>query len=657
MNAGNAYSTFWAPVINLAREPRWGRNLETPGEDPYLSGEYATQFVQGFERHPEDKEHIQASACCKHYVANEMEGSTVAGQTLTRRTIDAQVSQQDLMDSYMVPFQACVEKGQVTSLMCSYNSINGVPACANSWLLQDMARDTWKFDGYITSDCDADLDVFASHNYTKTPEEAVRDVLRAGTDIDCSTSVTGGDSFVQNYSQSALDKGLITEKDLDDRLRKTFRVRMRLSHFDPKGVLNEIPPSEACSQESQSVAKEGAVQGTTMVKNAATLPFAADKLSKVAVIGPLSNSTEKIAGYYGGNSCQDKYWSLVDAVQQYVPNTVNVLGVSDVTTNDTSSIADASALAADADAVVITIGTDLSIGREGGDSKLGIELSSAQQKLVDEVAAAAKQPVVVAVFTHNPFDLSAILDNDNVGAVLYLGQPSVQVVGVGDVLFGKRSPAGRMVTTVYPASYGDEISIFDFNMRPGPSAWPRPDCPEPYDSCKNGTNPGRTHRFFTGDAVVPFGYGLSYTSWQYKVLSQPDVIELNALATQLEESSLSVRMQQPVEPFKVQVFNTGEVDADDAVLAFAAAPGAGTNGLPKQELVGFERVHVKAGESTVVTIQPELSMFSQVDESGKRYPLAGEYKIWFGLESTKSLGMGYAETTVQATLDAAAIVL
>ena len=124
MNAGNAYSTYWAPVINLVRDPRWGRNIETPGEDPYLSGEYAINFVKGFQEHPEAPGEVMASACCKHYVANSMDGSTVDGHTATRVDFDAVITEQDLVDSYLAPFQACVEQGDVTSLMCSYNSVS-----------------------------------------------------------------------------------------------------------------------------------------------------------------------------------------------------------------------------------------------------------------------------------------------------------------------------------------------------------------------------------------------------------------------------------------------------------------------------------------------------------------------------------------------------
>ena len=159
MNAGKAYSTFWAPVINLAREPRWGRNIETPGEDPFLSGQYAIEFVKGMQDSEDDPTHVLASACCKHYVANSMEHSTVDGVTRTRHDFDENISYQDLLDSYMPPFQACVEEGHVTGLMCSYNAVNGKPSCANDWLLTDVARGEWGFEGYITSDCGAENDV------------------------------------------------------------------------------------------------------------------------------------------------------------------------------------------------------------------------------------------------------------------------------------------------------------------------------------------------------------------------------------------------------------------------------------------------------------------------------------------------------------------
>ena len=148
MNEGDGYSTFWAPVINLAREPRWGRNLECPGEDPRLSGSYAESFVTGFQVAPEDPHHLQASACCKHIVANSMEQTTEPdGESENRGAVDENITMQDLVDSYLPPFNDCVQKGNVSGLMCSYNAVNGKPTCADDWLLTTVARDNWKFDG------------------------------------------------------------------------------------------------------------------------------------------------------------------------------------------------------------------------------------------------------------------------------------------------------------------------------------------------------------------------------------------------------------------------------------------------------------------------------------------------------------------------------
>jgi pre-mRNA-splicing factor SYF2/beta-D-xylosidase 4 len=395
------------------------------------------------------------------------------------------------------------------------------------------------------------------------------------------------------------------------------------------------------------------VQSSTLLKNIqATLPLKADKLKSVAVIGPNSDLSKGISGYYGGNNCDNKYWDMVDAVKQYVDGTVTAKGVPSVSSTDISQIPAAVAMAKAADAVVLVVGCDLSCGREGHDADT-ISLSSAQQKLIDSVAEAAAKPVTVVILTHIPLDLTAVLANPKVGAVVHAGQPSVQTLGVGDVLFGKASPAGRVIQTVYPASYADEISIFDFNMRPGPSAWPRPDCPAPYKDCKMGTNPGRTHRFYTGKAVVPFGYGLSYTNFTYKVVDAPQHFSLGGLQRLLQTSGDHMPMNRHALAYTVSVTNTGDMDADDVVLGFVTPPGAGKAGVPLQSLFGFERVHVKAGETVKVTIPSELSEFQQVDAEGKRYPLAGEYLVKFGVPAP---GMGYAETRVQASLDDAVVI-
>jgi len=646
MNQGDAWSTYWPPVINLAREPRWGRNIETPGEDPYLSGEYATAFVKGFEQNPVDPGHLQASACCKHYAANSMDGSTVAGVHWDRNHFDANITMQDLVDSYLLPFQACVEKGEVSGLMCSYNAINGVPSCANDWLLDTVARKSWGFNGYITSDCDADSDVYNSHHYTSTPEEAVRDVLRAGTDVDCT-------SFVGRYAQSALDKKIITEEDLNARLDNLFKVRMRLNHFDPVGPLDGITTDVVCSDDAVTIARDGTVQGSTLLLNRdAALPLDVSKLDKVAVMGPNANTSKSVAGYYGGNTCGNNYWTTTDAVKAYAPGAIYLEAVQHGS-NDTSQLSEAERLAAEADAVVLVLGTDLGWAREGRDAT-SISVPDTQMQLIESATKAATGPVIVVMMTATPLDISAILANPKVGAVLHVGMPSVQTLGIGDILFGKSAPAGRTVQTIYPASYADQISIFDFNMRPGPSVWPRPDCKDT-SSCPLGTNPGRTHRFYTGQPVVPFGYGLSYTTWSYELLDAPSTVSLNKLRELLASSEdghlnmKDVAAAGPAVAYSVKVTNTGDVDSDHTVLGLMKPPGAGVNGVPLQTLFGFERVHVKAKESATVYIYPELSNFVHVGLQGEKTPLSGEYHISFGIKETANKGMGYAEVKLAAS--------
>ncbi|GMH87461.1 hypothetical protein TrVE_jg11584 [Triparma verrucosa] len=610
MNDGKLFSTFWAPVVNLAREPRWGRNIEVPSEDPYQSGEYAVQFVQGFQEAPEDPDHVQASACCKHFIANEMEDSSEVGYHDDRNHVDSQITQQDLMDSYMPPFQACVEEGRVTSLMCSYNAVNGVPSCANDWLLNTLARDEWGFEGAIVSDCDADRDVFESHNFTETPEESVQKILRAGTDVDCG-------HFIKENLESALNKDVITMDDIDLSIARQFSLRMRLSHFD-ESPLQTISMDEVCSDAGVELSHDGLRQSAALLKNEdGTLPLNADETKSVAVIGPNSELGQATASYYGPpNHCLGDF-TLVDAIQAFVKNTTTIAGIDKVLSEDTSGIPAAVEAAKKADQVVLAVGTDLTWAKEAHDAA-SIAFTDAQAQLIKEVSAAAAKPVVLVLFTATPLDLTDVLANDKIGAVLHVGQPSVTIVSAGDLLFGKTSPAGRLVQTVYKKEYQDQISIFDFNMRPGPS----------------GTNPGRTYRFFTGEPVVPFGFGLSYTTFDYQVVGGAKTFDLKEVKELLdnEENAMPKRITaRGSDGYVVRVTNTGDMDADEVVLGFVTPPGAGVNGTPLKQLFNFERVHVKAGESVEVTLIPALTDFTVVNADGVREALAGEYSFEFGV--------------------------
>eukprot|EP00911_Craspedida_sp_UC1_P002802 UC1_evm1s2049 len=621
------------------------------GEDPYLTGQYSINFVRGMQELSSDPTHVLASACCKHYVANEMERSTVDGTSWTRHNFDATVSQQDLVDTYMAPFQDCVEQGRVTGLMCSYNSVNGVPSCANPWLLETVARGQWEFDGYVTSDCDADADVYRAHHFENhTTDEVVRDVLRAGTDVDC-----GG--FVQQNGADAIKNKVITEEDLNERLRYQLRLRMRLGHFDPPTAMQSIKPDQVCSDYSKNLAREGAIQGTVLLKNSGNvLPLDPAKVDTTAVIGPNANLSEAIARYYGGAATCDapRYWNAVDAVAEYVPKTTSLLGVPSVTSNDTSGVAAAAKLASGVDQVFMVVGQDGSIEHEAHD-RVSIALSDGQLTLIEAVAKAAKSPIVVVILTGGAVDVAPLLSNAKVGAVLHAGQPSVTVRGVGDLIFGKRVPAGRMLQTVYPAAFADEISIFDFNMRPGPSVWPAPGCTESDPTkCPMGVNPGRTYRFYTGKPTLPFGYGLSYTSFKYDVVTAETPAHLSldgvrqAVHTAGSAPFVRKRGAKAATNFVVNVTNTGSLDADDVVLGFLTPPGAGQNGVPIKTLFGFERVHIKAGQTVTVYLAAGAEAFTHVGVDGTRNALSGDWKATFGVEESLVGGMGFAQHNFRA---------
>jgi len=444
-----------------------------------------------------------------------------------------------------------------------------------------------------------------------------------------------------------------------------FKVRMRLSHFDPVGPLNEIKPDTICSDYAKELAQDGTAQGATLLKNInGRLPLDPSKIPTVAVIGPNANLSKSIAGYYGPNHvCGGNFWTVVDAVAQYVPNTTSCLGFPHelstngtirVLSNDTSMIPKAVSMAELADTVIMAVGTDLGYAREGHDA-VSIAFSEGQAKLIDQVAAAAKNPIVIVQLTAVPLDISSLLTNPKVGAILHVGQPSVATLGIGDVLFGKKVPAGRTIQTILPASYVNEISIFDMGMRPGPSLFPRPDCKlRPASRCPNATNPGRTHRFYTGKTIIPFGFGLSYTTFHYTIITAPQsLVSLEPVREMLSRTTTAGRtfpsldsISKPLINYEVNVTNTGKIDADDVILGFLVPPNAGKDGIPLQTLFGFERVHVKAGQTVTVWLYPSLLDFTMVNIKGQRSVLAGEYTVRFGVAATSEYGQGFVESKV-----------
>jgi hypothetical protein len=387
------------------------------------------------------------------------------------------------------------------------------------------------------------------------------------------------------------------------------------------------------------------------------LPLSAAAIASAVVIGPIVDYTGWTY-YYGGAPCNGSEWTALDAIKQHIPGATGVKGVPSVGSNDTSGVAAAAAAAAAADAVFLAIGSNLDLEAEGHD-RLIIDFSDGQKALIAAVTAAAKKPVVAIVASGGAMDVSSLLANPKIGAILIVGSPSIQIVGAGDVIFGATldgravSPAGRMSQMTYPADYVNQVSMFDFGMRPGPSAWPP------------GTNPGRTYRFYTGTPVLPFGFGLSYTTFTYTPLPDPHppaaagarrrTVDLAAVRAAAEAHAatgiighIPAGLKETAADFWVNVTNTGAVDSDDVVLGFLVPPGAGTGGVPLQELFGFERVFVPAGQTVTVYLGAQGVRFTQPDVDGVRRVLPGEYTARFGVKETAEGGMGFAEVKFRA---------
>ncbi|XP_068642934.1 probable beta-D-xylosidase 7 [Aristolochia californica] len=625
-NSGQATGlTFWAPNINIFRDPRWGRGQETPGEDPVVASRYSVSYVRGLQGDPFEglessggPEHLRASACCKHFTAYDLD----SWKNITRYMFDAKVSLQDLADTYNPPFKSCVQEGRASGIMCSYNSVNGVPPCADSNLLSKTARHDWGFNGYIVSDCDAVAMIYTPHHYSKTPEDGAAASLRAGMDVDCGT-------FLLQHTKSALQQKKLSEFDVDRALYNLFSLRMRLGLFNgnPKNQLfGNIGPNQVCSKKHQNLALKAAREGIVLLKNSAKLlPLSRTRTGTLAIIGPNANVTETLLGNYAGPPC--KRVSPLQALESQVKNSTYYSGCDTVACNSSVSITKAVKVAKAADYVVLIMGLDQTLEREEFD-RVELGLPRKQRTLITHVAKAAKKPVILVLLSGGPLDISFAKRDPNIGSILWAGYPGeAGGVAIADVIFGNYNPGGRLPITWYPQQY-TKIPMTDMRMRPDPAS----------------TYPGRTYRFYQGRQVYEFGFGLSYSTYSYKFVSGTQkTLSLNPSnivpATKDSTSNSTIHYTDVLgvefcESLKfsavVQVKNHGEMAGRHPVLLFvrwsSMKPGA-----PIKQLVAFESVHLDAGERVEVDfIVRPCDHLSKTDENGSKMIEEGSHSLLVG---------------------------
>jgi beta-glucosidase len=716
---------FWAPNVNIFRDPRWGRGQETYGEDPFLSARMAVSFVTGMQG--DGPHYYRVISTPKHFAVH-------SGPEPTRHFTDVDVSKHDQEDTYLPAFRAAVVEGHAGSVMCAYNAINGQPACASEFLLQHTLRNAWQFQGYVVSDCDAVRNIFRDHHYRPTQPQASAISLQRGMDNECidGPAKVSDDHDYRPYFE-AVQQGYLSESALDTALIRLFSARVRLGMFDPPEMVpySKIEKSELDSSQHRELARRMANEAMVLLKNDGVLPLKSVK--RIAIVGPLADQTAVLLGNYNGNPThtvsvlEGMKAEFPDAKITYVPGTQflsnqgNPVPASVLTTPDgkpglkveysmqpafeakptplTSRVESTISLnesdlpqqvkgskelsvhwtgllnpnatgdyllgikadgfarisvndrliamgwgngtklgqvhlekgsaakievaynhngegkieaeliwapvnntpepaviaaARNSDVVVAVVGITSRLegeempvdlpGFSGGD-RTSLDMPKPEEDLVQAVASAGKPLVIVLM---NGSALSVNWEKAHANAILEAWYPGEEGgTAVAETLSGKNNPAGRLPVTFYKDVH--QLPHFeDYSMK------------------------GRTYRYFEGEPLWPFGYGLSYTTFSYSDLNLSDV---------------TISAGDPLNA-SVTVTNTGKVAGDEVVQLYLKFPDVA--GAPIRALRGFQRIHLEPGAKQKIEFHLSPRDLSMVTDLGDIIVAQGKYTLSVG---------------------------
>eukprot|EP00316_Scyphosphaera_apsteinii_P007887 CAMPEP_0119311614 /NCGR_PEP_ID=MMETSP1333-20130426/23126_1 /TAXON_ID=418940 /ORGANISM="Scyphosphaera apsteinii, Strain RCC1455" /LENGTH=788 /DNA_ID=CAMNT_0007316041 /DNA_START=39 /DNA_END=2405 /DNA_ORIENTATION=- len=599
--------TYWAPNANMERDPRWGRNQEAPGEDPYLTGKYIANYVRGLQE-GEDPDHVQMVATCKHFIANSLEHSTIDGRVITRHNFDAEIPIPELVDYYMPGFKSCVKEGRALGIMCSYNAVNGVPMCGNRQLLNDVLRERWGFDGYVTSDCGAINDIVANHHFAPDGETATAMGLKAGCDTDCG-GVYGGNLI------KAVNRSILSVQTLDISLRRLVKIQLRLGLFEDKATQPYFNPSKygierIDSPGHQQLAYEAALQSVVLLKNEqGTLPL--KQGLKLALVGPHTNGREVFMSNYHGSRCASGGFGCISSPLESI-TAANVggvtTGVEGVEVNSAlDNITAAEQLVQNSDAVVLLVGID---GKQEGEEhdRYNCTLPGLQPQLVQAIAS-LKKPTVMVLIHGGAMCLGTL--KDQVPAIVdafYGGERGADALAA--VLFGGYNPSGKLPVTMYPPEFLYQNPLTTMSVT---------------------KSPGRTHLYYSGKPEFAFGSGLSYSEWALEVVQ----ITRSRLAGNFTERLADGTLEMETAGTSINIFlnlrNKGPMAGRQRVLAFLrsrAVQGA-TASSPRQRLWAYAGTELAAGQTAALRFTLESSMLAQSNALGDRVVQPGEYELAF----------------------------
>lgn len=564
--------TFWAPNVNIFRDPRWGRGHETYGEDPVLSARLGTAYIRGLQG---DGEYLKAAACAKHFAVH-------SGPEELRHEFDAEVSKKDLEETYLPAFRACVQEAHVEAVMGAYNRVNGEPCCGSPTLLRDTLRGDWGFEGHVVSDCWAIADFHENHMVTKTPAESAALALQSGCDLNCGVTYL--------HLLNAYKKGLVSEEQITESVIRLFTTRYLLGLFDGSEY-DSIPYETVESPEHLRLSERAATESAVLLKNNGILPLNKDHLTTIGVIGPNANSRECLIGNYYGTASE--YVTVLDGIRRHVGDSARILYSEGCalckSQSESERYSEARTVARCSDVVILCLGLDATLEGEQGDTgnsfasgdKRDLLLPESQRGLMEAVAKENK-PVILCLLAGSDLDLSYAMEHFD--AILMLWYPGAQGgKAAADLLFGEISPSGKLPVTFYESI--EQLPDFE-----------------------NYAMEGRTYRYFSGQVQYPFGYGLTYAD------------------TEMISMELSEEDDTPV--LHVRARNLSQTASDDVIQVYIRALNSPWE-TPHAHLAAFRHVSFAAGEEICVSIPLRRDCFTVVDSDGIRR-FEDTYEIFAG---------------------------
>lgn len=575
--------TIWSPNVNIFRDPRWGRGHETYGEDPYLTSRLGESFVKGLQG---DGSYLKTAACAKHFAVH-------SGPEKERHHFDAKATRKDMWETYLPAFQACVEAG-VESVMGAYNRTNGEPCCANTYLMEEVLRGKWHFEGHYVSDCWAIKDFHENHKVTRNAEESAYLALEKGCDLNCGCTYR---EIMPAYKKGDLPLSLIRRAAI-----RLFTTRFLLGMFD-KTEYDEIPYETIACKEHLALAKKAAEESIVLLKNDGILPLKKKKGMTIGVIGPNADSREALIGNYHGTP--PRYITVLEGIQDYLGEDGRVLYAQgchlykdreEALAQPDDRISEAVSCAEHADVVVLCLGLDETLEGEEGDTgnsyasgdKLDLLLPPPQQRLLEAVAK-TKKPFIVCLLAGSAMDLN--FADQEAAAILQAFYPGAEGGReVARLLFGEYSPSGKLPVTIY-RDLTEMPAFTDYTMR------------------------GRTYRYLKKKPLYPFGYGLTYSDCVIDEI-QPE-----------KEYTYEDAVKDGIE-IKVHVENRGSYDTEEVLQGYVKVQSP--NEVLHPKLGVFARIHIKAGEGQWISLHISKTAFSTVTEDGERVYDGKKAQIFIG---------------------------